>query len=628
MSRPSPSLVTWLVALALVSVTSVVFAPSTASAQRLEAPAWIRDEAAEGEEDGEADTVDGDTNEVPLEEEEEEADEVVEESVEEAAEEVAEEEPEPSAHDADDAGATGQEESEGRIDAPAAGTGQTVLFSPPPRAGTDRDFQLTLPPIFHFERRGLASGGDLTTSAVFPLFYLQESPDHSELVIPPIYHREGRDPADVVFPLFWWFRGENHHSWVAGPVFHHEDPEGHDVGVLPFFASGRHRDGYYHLVPPVLGFAVGDADEDYLSVGLLGYRFRLREDERWGIFPLLWVRNSPREEYQFAPPLLFFRWRNPEVDRTLTIFSLFYAQQDPNELFFGLAGIFHHDTGPGFHSTTIPPLLFHFSEDAQSFRLSTPLFLYFREGQSETLVSWLYQRYRGATELDAVLPLFLHARDPRDHSQTLMVSPLFWHWSNPGSSNWLLAPLFLNLEEYGRSSFWATPLAANFRNHETNDETTWVAPTIQVSRWHDGDAVNVHPIWYYESVPSHRFSVLAPLWWDFQQFEQPSRYTVAFPFFYRVQEGETESIVTLPLASYFRRREVRAENRWEWELHASGLFDYGERSDGEHWWRVLYGLVGFEHRNDHDRLWLFWAPIDFPHAPTVSITPTTIDERR
>lgn len=493
--------------------------------------------------------------------------------------------------------------------------GRTTRYLPPqPRGFEPGDFSLPVPPIFLHERRA-----GVTTTAVFPLFYLREtrgsadSPGSSELVIPPIYHREGVEPFDVVFPFFWWYRGPGHHTWIAGPVFHHEDATSHDVGVLPLFASGRHGGGYYHLIPPLLTLAWGNEYEEYLSAGLLGYRFRNRDDERWGVFPLWWARNSPTEEYQFLPPL-FYRWRNPETGRTLTILAPFYLQEDRAESFWGVAGLVHHDEGPGFHSTTIPPLLFHLSESADAFRLSTPLFLYLREGRDETLVSWLYQRFRGATELDAVLPLFMHLRDPRDFSETLMVSPFVWHWSSPAFDNWLVAPFFLSLEEHGRSHLWLTPLFGNFVHRELGDETTWIAPSIQISRWHDGDAVNVHPIWYYESVPSHRFTVLNPLWWDFEQFEQRTRYTVAFPFYYRVVEGITETQVTLPLATYFRRRQWVHEGRWEWEIHVSGLFDYGERSDGEHWWRVLYGLVGWEHRIGHDRLWLFYLPIDFANS--------------
>jgi hypothetical protein len=576
---------------------------------------------------------------------------------EEIPEEEAEEEAEAEAEEATEAGAP-------------IGAGRTTSFVRPASPPASDDFDLTLPPIFHYHREN-----HVTTTAVFPAFYLREEPGSSELVIPPIYHREGANPYDVVFPIFWWYRGAGHHTWIAGPVWHHEDATSHDFGIAPLVMTGRHADRYYHVLPPLLTFAWGSADDDYLSAAALFYRIRDHESENWGLFPFLWVRNSPTEEYQFIPPLVF-RWRNPERDRTITIVPPVYLHEDPGETFWGVAGLLHHDFGPGFNSVTIPPLLFHFSEEAAtaehsgSMRLGTPLFLYMNERGSTTFVTYLYQHYRGATELDAVMPLFFWSRDPRDHSETLMASPLVWHWANPGSENWLVAPLWLHLDDRGRSTTWITPFVGSHTNHETHDETTWVLPTVQVSRWHDGDAVNVHPIWYYESVPSHRFSVLAPFWFDFEQFDDATRarreprvaeaaedgepdadvgtrvatvdevldedddddtssvalpddgfglttqrhtrYTVAFPVYYRIVEGETETQVAL--TTYFRRREWLHEGRWEYEFHGSGLFDFGERSDGEHWWRVLYGLIGWEHRREHDRLWLFYIPIDFGHA--------------
>lgn len=523
-----------------------------------------------------------------------------------------------------DAAASANEE--GRPGMGPAGVTASFL-EPTPPTGTS-DVTIPIPPVL-FDRHG-----QVTTTAVFPMFYLREEPGGSELVIPPLYHREATESADVVFPLFWWWRAQGWHTWVAGPVFHHEDADSHDFGIAPLLFTGRHHDRYYHILPELLTVGFGSADEDLLFAGALFYRWRLRDDEHWGVFPFLWVHNSPEEEYTFVPPV-FFRWRNPEIDRTLNVVTLFYHQQDPHESFWGVAGLLHHDEGPGFHSTTIPPLLFHWSEEAAtdehpgSFRLSTPFFLYMNERGSETVVSWIYQRYRGATEFDGVMPFYLHTYDPRDHSQTTMATPLVWNWSHPGGNNWAIVPLFLHLDDYGRSRLWLTPLVGQFTNHETHDETTWVLPTIQVSRWHDGDAVNIHPLFYYESVPSHRHAVVMPLWWDFETFDttrpagEPrvtlTRYQVALPFWVHVQEGITET--HLVLTNYYRRREWRNEGRWDWEIHVSGLFDYGESSEHEHWWRILYGLIGFEHRLDHDRLWLFWMPIDFGHAAPSAATP-------
>ncbi|UJR80994.1 Hypothetical protein I5071_30450 [Sandaracinus amylolyticus] len=493
----------------------------------------------------------------------------------------------------------------------------TTRFVSEPPIPAEGDFQLAIPPVL-VERRG-----GIATTAVFPLFYLRESPDASELVIPPIYHREGVEQADVVFPAFWWFRGPQWHTLIIPPFWHHDSPEGHDIGVAPLFMSGRHRQSYYHVIPPLLTVGWGDEDEDYLFAGALFYRLRMRDEERWGVFPFLWWYDTPNEQYQFVAPFVF-RHRNARSEQTLTIVppGLFYLSEQPRESWWGIAGLLHHDEGPGFHSTTIPPLLFHFSEDPNAFRLTTPLFAYFRERDSETLVTWLYQMHRGATEADMVAPLFFWIRDPRERSETLVIPPLlFARWSSPASSNTIVFPFFAHFDEYGRRQTWITPLVGNSRDLEHGDETTWIAPTIQISRWRDGEAFNIHPLWYYEHVPSHRHYVFAPFWFDFEQYERGDRYTVAFPFYWRFREGVTET--QLFLNTYFRRREWRNEERWEYEFHFAPLFDYGQTSAGEHWWRVLYGLVGWEHRNRHDRLWLFYIPIDFGHAPIQPAEPRT-----
>jgi hypothetical protein len=494
---------------------------------------------------------------------------------------------------------------------PRPRTTRLIPATPPPREG---DFVLPIPPLL-IERRGSAA-----TTAVFPLFYLREEPGTSELVIPPIYHREGGSQADVVVPIVWWFRGEGWHTWIVPPVWSHSDPEGHAFGIFPLLATGRRRHSYYHVIPPLLTLSWGDEDEDYLFAGGLFYRLRLRDEERWGVFPLIWFSDTPNEQYQFVAPL-YFRHRNARTEQTLHIVppALFYLSEQPRESFWGIAGLLHHNEGPGFHSTTIPPLLFHWSEEPQTFRLATPLFLYMNERGDETLVTPIYQRYRGATEFDGVIPFFFWIRDPRELSETLVVPPLLAHWASPASANTVVLPFFAHFDEYGRRQTWITPLVAHTRNLEHGDETTWVFPTVQVSRWRDGEAVNIHPFWYHERVPSHRHDVLAPFWFDFEQFERGDRYTVAFPFYWRFREGVTET--QLFLTTYFRRREWRNERRWEWEFHFAPLFDCGERSDGEYWWRLLYGLIGWEHRRDHERLWLFYVPIDIGRAPIQPASP-------
>lgn len=615
-SAPAARALARLVAAVAIGCALLVAAPRVRAQGRADAGAPAGDEYDDAEDedddladdyadDVEHDAEDDDAEAAPDEDEEDEDDEETggeeETSGDGAASEDQEEE------------RTSEEEGESTA-LPPARTTRFVTEPPPPAEG---DFQLAIPPVL-IERRG-----GIATTAVFPLFYLRESGDTSELVIPPVYHREGTQQGDVVFPIFWWLRGPGWHTWIVPPVWSHSSPTGHAFGIFPLLATGRDHASYYHVVPPLLTLAWGDDDEDYLFAGALFYRLRIRDEERWGLFPFLWWYSTPGEDYQFVAPF-YFRRHDERAEQTLTIVppALFYHSDQPRESWWGIAGLLHHDEGPGFHSTTIPPLLFHYSEEPEVFRLATPLFLYFQEHGSETLVTYLYQRYRGATELDAVAPIFWWIRDPRDHSETLVILPVLARWTSPAFANTIVFPFFAHFDEYGRHQTWITPLVANTRDLEHGDETTWVAPTFQYSHWRDGEAFNIHPLWYYEHVPSHRHYVLFPFWFDFEQYERHDRYTVAFPFYWRFVEGVTETQIFLN--TYFRRREWRAEQRWEYEIHLAPLFDYGESSSGEHWWRVLYGLIGWEHRRDHDRLWLLYIPIDFGHAaPEPAATATS-----
>jgi hypothetical protein len=201
----------------------------------------------------------------------------------------------------------------------------------------------------------------------------------------------------------------------------------------------------------------------------------------------------------------------------------------------------------------------------------------------------------------------------RGVAAALAIPPLIFHIEDPASLATVVFPFFAHFEERGRNETWITPLVAQHHDYEHHDDTTWIFPTIQVSNWHDGDAVNIHPIWYYESVPSHRFAVLAPFWLDYESFEGThNRYTVAFPFFWRFREGNTTS--TLVLNVYHRER-VREDHSWEWEIDDFPFFSYGESSLGGHWWKIFFGLAGYERRGPYGITTLFYVPFQTDGPP-------------
>ena len=474
----------------------------------------------------------------------------------------------------------------------------------------DNDFSLILPPFVY------AREGSVESIGLFPLFYWRQSPATTELLIPPYYLMRGEQNWDVLFPLFFWFRGQGHHTWVIPPVWHHESSDGFDFGIAPLLMTGRHGHNHYTLIPPLLTVDWGSEHERF-TFATLFWRIQERNVEHWGLFPFLWVENAENTSYTIAPPL-FFRFENRDEGTALTVIPPFYHRDEPTGSYFGIPPLFHHNSGPGHTSTTIFPLLSHYSEEPDVFRLTLGgVFWYWRDHGDETLVTPFYQRFRGATEMDAVAPFFFHVRDPRTGYSATAVPPLVWHFEDPGSVATVVLPFFARFEERGRNTTWITPLVANHQDYERGDETTWIFPTIQISNWHNGDAVNIHPIWYFESVPSHRHVVLAPLWFDFESFEGTrNRYTVAFPFFWRFREGNTTS--TLVLNVYHRER-VR-EDSSEWEFHFFPFFSYGESSQGGHWWRIFYGLAGYERRGRYGITTLFYVPFqtDGPPLPTTA----------
>ena len=70
---------------------------------------------------------------------------------------------------------------------------------------------------------------------------------------------------------------------------------------------------------------------------------------------------------------------------------------------------------------------------------------------------------------------------------------------------------------------------------------TWIFPNIQASHTPDSTTFNIHPLVYSTSAKTHRHFVFAPLYWDFEDYEDDSRATVAFPLFWRFRSGSTVS---------------------------------------------------------------------------------------
>lgn len=430
---------------------------------------------------------------------------------------------------------------------------------------------ITIPPL-----RLEDSDDDTRTLSVFPFFYSRVGRESSEYVIGPYYQRrsEKRGDADVAFPLVWSFRGPEADTLVIPPFWNRSAEDGSwDLGLAPLFAVGGAgaKHASYTLIPPLLTFAWADDDHARTFAGPF-WRWRDQEDIDWGIFPLVWGRDRVSKDHLIVPPF-FFHFSDDSDDSATTVIPPVYWTKKGDESSFGIAPLlFHHENNEG-SGWTIPPLVFHYSHYGDETKLVTPLATWLKDGDESTLLTPLYQRHRGETNMDAVAPFFFYWSDPREGASSI-TTPLFHHYEAPGRSS------------------------------------TWILPTLQIETTPVDTTVNLHPILYSSSSEKSRHLVLAPLYWDFENYETGSRATVGFPLFWRFRTED--SVSTLVGNTYYHSRTKNGVTGWE--VHVFPFFSYGVPRPGEHWWNILYGLVGYTHEGDVNTTRVLWVPIDSSNA--------------
>ena len=524
-----------------------------------------------------------------------------------AGEEAAETAEEPATEPGEDAAPAGPDADTAAADAAAlaAERGTTISYTQAPPDPRDT-YRLVLPPLLIERRAGVR------TIAVFPLFYDRQTPHDHELLAGVYYQRRGRGgAADVVFPFFWSFRGATDNTWVVPPVYSHTSDDGFDFGIAPLVFTGRSGHKVYTVLPALLTVSWADDEAAHTFAGPF-WRIRSGGNVDWGIFPLAWFFNSDTNFTGVIPPF-FFRFENHEEQTATTVVPPVYHRTTPDSASWGLAGVLHHFHDADTTSLTIPPLIFHYSHthDGDT-RLVTPLGGYFDVDGSQTLITPLYQRHRGDTYLDSVAPFFFAWGDERAQSFNLLIPPLVFHRRTPGSSTTVVLPVYAHVGERGRFDTYLTPVFGHWESHTRDASGTWIFPTIQISHNETSSTFNIHPLVYATSGRTSRHLVVAPLVWDFEDYEAETRATVLFPVFWRFRTRH--SVSQLALNTYWH--ESRSHGVTSWEFHFFPLFAFGSTGPGDHWWNVLYGLLGYKRAGSYARAQVFWAPIqvDGPDA--------------
>jgi hypothetical protein len=445
--------------------------------------------------------------------------------------------------------------------------------------------------------------GDYSFKLAFPAWAERKQPsrtdklklDRASLYGGLYYNRRSAERSDdVLFPLFWNLRDLERQSrtTIVGPLVNRVTKDGHDNWLAPLYFTGKHGDGGYTIIPPLLTYMNTDGRSGFNLIGPMFCSWkgssscdaRTAEELTMGLAPLYFFGQSAETKYEVIPPLLHYYRYN---DRDLSWFNIwgpYYREHTQKREIFHLFPLYYSLWGKNERHTTVFPL-FHYGYKDRASLLVNPLFLLQRgENGESTFATWGYARYRGRTELDMITPLYWAYRDPDIGLDQKLLFPFFYKRTSPRESSYAVFPLFGKFERYGISkSLWVTPLFQH-----TEDLRGW--------------STNSHPLVYVGREGQATHTVIAPFFWDFA--EPASRATVAFPFYWRFSDRKQVS----QLVGNVYYHEERKSTGGEWEVHVFPAFSYGETPNG-HWWNVLYGLAGYTRNGASTKMRAMWIPI-------------------
>lgn len=474
-----------------------------------------------------------------------------------------------------------------------------------------------IPPLL-WERRG-----DVVTKAVFPFYFERSAPDDKQRFVLPYYWRRGKKMnADVAAGLFWSLRGPNWYTFAIPPFYSHSGPNRFAHGLPPLFAVGRKGDSYHAIFPPLLTWFSGDKDSGNTVIGPY-FNISRKQERWWGLAPIIWGKSDGNRSSIVVPPLLF-RFADEARERYTTVLPPFYHRRDGERRSHGIVPLWSQAKGPDEFALTVPWLLFHYGRKGSELSVVTPGVAYFLDDENgSTLVTPIFQAKRGPTNMNAVAPLFFHFWDDRDASHGWVVPPFYWNFSDPANNTTVLFPFLLRKHAHGLRTTWVTPLFGHSRSHERHDTNTWIAPTFQYAESDDRWKFNIHPLLYVKRAKDHAHNVLAPIWWDFsskkdgyrrkiafplywdfEDTKKQSRNLIAFPAFWHFQRGQQTHSVALN--TYVGRNKTKGKESWRFDFFP--LLSMGGGTDSS-WWKLLYGLAGYERRGQYKRIHTLFIPI-------------------
>ncbi len=450
-------------------------------------------------------------------------------------------------------------------------------------------FHLTLPPLWANRKQPSYTKPEVVDDAsIYGLFY---------------YHRRSAEHADdLLFPLIWNLRDPrtSERTTIIGPFVNRIAKDGRDDWFAPLWFTGKHKDGGYVFLPPLIYY------HDWSKNGgftLAGPGFcswsggnacdtRTSKSIDFGIAPLYFYGQTNEHAYELIPPLIHYYDYNDRDLSWINMWGPYYRSHTQERDLLHVFPIYWSLTKPGARHTTIFPL-FHYGYDKDAWLFANPLFVLGRGQNGEsTFVTWAYARYRGRTELDMITPLYWDYRDPDAGVHQKLLFPFLYSRQSPRESTQAFFPFWAHSERFGIS------------------KTTWITPIFKHTHDLTGWSTNFHPVFFFGRDGKQSHTIIAPLFYDFVGTE--SRTTVAFPVYWRF--SDLNSVTQVVGNLYYHEKKLHSGK--EWEIHTFPAFSYGSTPDG-HFINVLYGLAGYSRRGSDTTVRLLWIPIHTGDTPNL-----------
>ena len=394
------------------------------------------------------------------------------------------------------------------------------------------------------------------------------------------------------------------HIYAVGPAIHRDAPGEHDNWLAPLVFEGKRKEGGYFHAPILLTSSHWNKDGAFTVIGPY-FRNRTGGDVDLGVAPFYFHGDNTSEEssgkqYTLIPPLFYYHRDREADDNHITVIGPVLSEQSTKRNTFDVLPLYFSYVGKpesgGIreHATTFFPF-FHTqeSDDKQTFVL--PGYYHktaFKNGAvlSDTVLTPFYSHSsgrEGATDLTAagpIFPVYWKYKDRDLDYASFGVLPFYWGGRGPAGSG-LFTPLFAKFETYGVS------------------RTYWAFPNITVHKDTTGWETDLHPLIYLGRNLESSHTVVAPVFWDFDN--KKSRTTIGVPAFFRYADYTDNSIVQVAGNTLYLEKRVQGGK--DWQFHFLPIFSYGENPNG-YFWNVLFGLAGYSREASVNTVRAFWIP--------------------